>query len=112
MATRQKRALRAKTTVPKNIDGRRIKRVGAKKYDLTTYEPVKSAEGNSSLDCGDDLASKLRGVELEEVYSKAAKVLGESERSLRKRYSHLNVGMQRMNLGNRLRAAYANSAAA
>ena len=111
MATRTKKrvkqALKAKTTVPKNVDGRRIKRVGNKKYDLTSYEPVKSVSGNSSLDCGDKLAHDLRGLEIEDVYSKAAKTLGESERSLKSKYGHLNVGMQRMNLGNRLRAALA-----
>lgn len=102
---KRKKVMRAKTTVPSNIDGRRIKRVGTKKYDLTEYEAVKSAEGNSSLDCGDPVAEKLRGKPLDDIYGQAAKTLGESERSLRKRYSHLNAGMQRMNLGNRLRAA-------
>lgn len=110
MAVRKARTFKAKTTVPSDIDGRRIKRVGAKKYDLTTYEPVKSAGGNSSLDCGDQLALKLRGADLDDIYEKAAKTLGESERSLKSRYSHLNPGMQRMNLGNRLRAALANAA--
>lgn len=106
---RPRRALKAKTTVPDNIDGRRIKKVGTKKYDLTDYEAVKSAQGNSSLDSGDEVAQKLRGMELDDVYTKAAKTLGESERSLKQRYSHLNPGMQRMNLGNRLRAALANA---
>lgn len=106
MAKRKsKQALRAKTTPPKNPEGRRIKRVGTKKYDLTDYETVKSASGNSSLDTGDATAQALRGLEIDDVYDKAAKVLGESKRALKGRYSHLNVGMQRMNLGNRIRAA-------
>lgn len=107
--TRKPRVLRAKTTVPPETDGRRIKKVGKKQYDLTDYDKVKSAEGNSSLDCGDELAQKLRGMDLDDVYAKAAKTLGESERALKGKYSHLNVGMQRMNLGNRLRAALANA---
>lgn len=105
MATRKRPSKKAKTKVPRNVEGLRIKRVGDQKHDLTDYSVVKSAEGNSSLDCGDELATKLRGSELDEVYGKAAKVLGESERSLRAKYKHLNPGMQRMNLGNRMRGA-------
>ena len=48
-------------------------------------------------DCG--------GFTLDEVYKLAAKELKESEKDLRARYRHLNPGMQRMNLGNRMRAA-------
>ena len=42
---------------------------------------------------------------VEEVYKLAAKKLGEDEHGLRERYKNLNLGMQRMNLGNRIRAA-------
>jgi len=88
-------------------DYKLIKRVGEKdhKADLTRYKHVFSASGSSSLDCGDDLAKQLRGATLDEVYKQAAKLLREPEAALRKRYDHLNVGMQRMNLGNRMRAA-------
>lgn len=64
----------------------------------------KTAGGNTSIDCGDDLAKKLRGKSLDEVFAFAAKTLDEAEKDLRKKYAHLNVGMQRMNLGNRVRA--------
>lgn len=85
-------------------EGARLKRVGDKEFDLSDYEAVKSAGGNSSLDCGDDLAQKLRGMELDEVYALASKKLDMPEKVLRQRYAKLNVGMQRMNLGNRMRA--------
>lgn len=83
----------------------RVKRVGDKTYDLSKYEVVKSAEGNSSLDNGDQVAKQLRGLELDDVYKRASKTLGIKETDLRSRYKHLNPGMQRMSLGNRLRAA-------
>jgi len=64
----------------------------------------KTASGNVSVDCNDDVANKFRGKDLDAVYTAAAKILGEPEADLRKKYKHLNVGMQRMNLGNRVRA--------
>lgn len=67
----------------------------------------KTAGGNISVDCGDKLAVKLRGMSLEQVFAEAAMVLGEKESDLRTKYAHLNPGMQRMNLGNRMRAAQA-----
>lgn len=78
--------------------------VGRATYDPTRYTKVKSAAGNVSLDSGDAVASRLRGMELPDVYEFAAKRLDCSVRSLKERYSHLNPGMQRMNLGNKLRA--------
>ncbi len=79
---------------------------------LATYAPnyhkdteKKTASGNTSIDCDDELAAKLRGKSLDDVYTMAAKVLAPDETlaSLRAKYKHLNVGMQRMNLGNRMR---------
>jgi hypothetical protein len=93
-------------------NGARLKKVGEKEFDLSDYEAVKSAGGNSSLDNGDKLAKSLRGLGLDDVYKEAAKVLGKDEAAaLYKRYNKregkepLNPGMQRMNLGNRMRAA-------
>ncbi len=65
----------------------------------------KTANGHVSVHCGDDTAKKLLGKDLDTVYALASKALKEPEASLRKKYAHLNVGMQRMNLGNRIRAA-------
>lgn len=86
-----------------------LKRVGDKdhKVDLSHYQQVKSASGNASLDNGDEVAKRLRGMELDDVYSFASKVLKEPAKALRERYKKLNPGMQRMNLGNRIRGAQA-----
>lgn len=55
------------------------------------------------IDNGDDVATRLRSLDLDAVYALCAKETGEAEKDLRERYQHLNVGMQRMNLGNKLR---------
>lgn len=87
------------------------RRVGDRRYDCTRYvrkvggKTLKSASGHSTMDNGDDVAKQLRGTELDEVYAKAAKLLGETQTALKAKYGHLNSGMQRMNLGNRMRAA-------
>ncbi len=76
--------------------------------DLTTYhvdKERKTAGGHASVDSNDELAQKLRGLSIDEVYKHAADVLKEPEADLRTKYAHLNTGMQRMNLGNRMRAA-------
>lgn len=81
-----------------------------KKYapDYVHDNEHKTAGGNTSVNNGDDVAKKLVGKSIDEVYGMAAKVLVKAdpdvtEASLRKQYKHLNVGMQRMNLGNRMR---------
>lgn len=89
------------------------RRVGDRRHDCSAYvrrvggKLLKSASGHSTMDNGDEIAKQLRGADLETVYSKAAKILGESVKELQARYGHLNAGMQRMNLGNRMRAAMA-----
>lgn len=65
----------------------------------------KTAGGNPSIDCGDKIAAKLRGMELKDVYAHVAKASNLPLAGLKKKYGHLNVGMQRMNLGNVLRGA-------
>lgn len=76
--------------------------------DLAKYtlHESKTANGRRHLDIADDTADKLREKTLDQTYTYAAKVLDEPESDLRKRYKALNVGMQRMNLGNRVRAAF------
>jgi hypothetical protein len=95
---------RAKTISPDpNV---RIKRIGDNaEVDLSEYVKAKTAAGNVSLHCNDDLAKKLAGKELDDVYKLAAKTLGVPVTTLKSRYGKLNLGMQRMNLGNRMRAA-------
>jgi hypothetical protein len=73
---------------------------------LPKYQAYKRADGKTSLDNGDGVASTLRAVALEQVYKITAKEIGESIEALKAKYGHLNPGMQRMNLGNRLRAHY------
>lgn len=65
----------------------------------------KTAGGNPSIDCGDKIAAKLRGMDLKDVYQHVAKASNLPLAGLKKKYGHLNVGMQRMNLGNVLRGA-------
>lgn len=48
--------------------------------------------------------STAPAIPLDEMYKQAAKVLGEKEPDLRKKYAHLNPGLQGMNLRNRMRA--------
>lgn len=64
-------------------------------------------KAKSVIDNGDDVASLLRGRSLDEVYKVVAKQTKVAESDLRSRYEHLNVGMQRMCIGNKLRAALA-----
>jgi hypothetical protein len=64
-----------------------------------------------ALDCGDEVAAKLRAMTIEEVYAFAARVLKVSDggKALKAKYEGLNVGMQRMNLGNSIRKALRNA---
>lgn len=62
-------------------------------------------KAKSVIDNGDDVASLLRGRSLDEVYKVVAKQTKLAESDLRAKYQHLNVGMQRMCIGNKLRAA-------
>lgn len=76
--------------------------------DLSRYhfdKEKKTAGGNVSVDCNDLIAEQLRGLPLDAVYDVAVGHLGVPKPDLIAKYSHLNVGMQRMNLGNRIRAA-------
>lgn len=72
---------------------------------LGKYQSYKRGT-KSSFDNGDGVASVLRDLTLELVYKAVAKEVQESVEALKARYGHLNAGMQRMNLGNKLRAHY------
>lgn len=65
----------------------------------------RTAAGNISVDVNDALAQFLRGRSVQDVAKIAAVALGVEESALLAKYAHLNVGQQRMNIGNRLRAA-------
>lgn len=106
-----KKAKAPKATKPKKAKATKIKKGADQRLvpaDLTKYhvdKAKKTAGGHQSVDCNDKLASKLRGLSLDEVYAEASKMLNEPVKALKAKYEHLNVGMQRMNLGNRMRAA-------
>lgn len=75
--------------------------------NLTAYVrgAAKTVGGNKTHDTGDSVAIDLRGLPIDEVYRIAADKLNVTVAELRGRYAALNVGMQRMNLGNRIRGA-------
>ncbi len=71
------------------------------RVDRTKYQASRSAAGGKSLNNGDVVALALDGLTLEEVQSLADKLIKDND--FADRYAKLNVGMQRMNIGNRLR---------
>jgi hypothetical protein len=77
---------------------------GAPVNRFATYTRSTTTNGNVTYDNGDSIASHLRDMSLDEVYAYAADVLEVSIPELRAKYHRLNTGMQRMNLGNRVRA--------
>lgn len=105
-ATKAKPAAKAKKPAKaKTVAGERLVPANLEVYVKDTEH--KTAGGNASIHCGDDVAKKLLGKDIDECYKIAAKTINEPEKALRAKYAHLNVGMQRMNLGNRMRGAAA-----
>jgi len=70
--------------------------------DLSKYVKTKAASGAVSVNNGDDVAVLLNGLNLDELYE-IANTFCEPKEPFD--YSKLNGGMQRMNLGNRIRGA-------
>ncbi|MCK5609693.1 hypothetical protein KAR91_47910 [Candidatus Pacearchaeota archaeon] len=68
--------------------------------DRTKYNASRSASGSKSLSNGDEVATALEGLTIDDLFSIGDSLLGEDFRS---RYASLNTGMQRMNMGNRIR---------
>ncbi|AIZ01482.1 hypothetical protein J3_0035 [Vibrio phage J3] len=75
--------------------------------DVDKYQKTRTAKGNTSLHSGDVVAVGLAPLVLSEVYAVAAEMMGVDVDTLVAKYQHLNEGMQRMNLGNRIRGAIA-----
>jgi hypothetical protein len=92
-----------KSAAPKKEAGART--IGGKVVKLDGYQKAKSASGATSLHNGDEVATKLVGKDLGDVYELASKATGESVNALKTKYGKLNAGMQRMSLGNRIRGA-------
>lgn len=75
------------------------------KVDPDKYQKAKSASGNASRNNGDAVATALAGQPLENVAAIAAEMCDVPAEDLLAKYAHLNVGQQRMNLGNKIRGA-------
>jgi hypothetical protein len=69
------------------------------KPDLTKYVKGK----NGTFRSQDEVAEKLDGLHLEEVYGLVSGELQVPVSELKDKYGHLNPGLQRMSLGGRLR---------
>jgi colicin import membrane protein len=68
-----------------------------------SYSKGVSGSGARTLHKGDDVGEGLNGMTVDEVKTVATKMGIEDV----DKYDHLNVGQQRMNLGNRIRGAIA-----
>ena len=88
----------------------------------TRHNDVKTASGKATIDIDDLVAGALRGLNPDDLYDTVARYIQkinetavdakglealDTVEKLRAKYGHLNPGMQRMNLGNRLRGALA-----
>lgn len=85
----------------------KVAKIKDTKFDLSRYfvSDTKTPTGRRTIDCADDVAAQLRGLPIDEVYEHAAEATGIDVALLKATYGHLNVGMQRMSLGNRIRGA-------
>lgn len=74
------------------------------KVNRDNYQNTKTSSGGKSLNNGDLVASGIQGLNIDEVFEVADKFgVAKDGEDLQKKYKHLNGGMQRMNLGNRIR---------
>jgi len=71
------------------------------KINRDRYTASRTASGTKSLSNGDDVAKVLEGLPVESLYSICDILIADNDFSTK--YAKLNHGMQRMNLGNRLR---------
>lgn len=83
----------------------KIAKIKGTEFNLSRYfvGDTRTESGRRTIDCADETAASLRGMTLAQVYEHVAKAIGEPVKALQAKYEHLNSGMQRMNLGNRLR---------
>jgi hypothetical protein len=76
--------------------------------DTSGYSKARSASGSMSQHNGDIVANSLRGMSVSQVASVAAGLIPDATlEQLLAKYEHLNIGQQRMALGNRIRGAIA-----
>jgi hypothetical protein len=75
--------------------------------DTESYENGVSGAGSKTKHNGDPVAIALNGLTIEESAVIAGTLMGVPADEMQAKYAHLNVGQQRMNLGNRIRGAVA-----
>jgi hypothetical protein len=75
------------------------------KIPTDKYVSTKAASGAKSQHNGDPVASLLAGQPVLAVFAIAAAMGTVTSQDLQDKYAHLNVGQQRMNLGNRIRGS-------
>lgn len=76
--------------------------------DKTRYVAAASSSDDARkvIDIADEVAVKLRGISIADLYKAAAEYVGvEKAMELQTKYAGRNVGMQRMNVGNVMRGA-------
>ena len=77
------------------------------KPDLEKYVNGVSASGKKTKNCGDEVAVATDGFSVEELAAVASKLRDVTAKSLIEKYSHLNIGMQAMNIRNLIRGGVA-----
>ncbi len=99
-----KQAKTEQAVEPTEVDGtpKRSKSEQLRKYKAG-YETYQAANGNLSMDNGDEVALVLRGASPEAVMSAAEKLKGLEAGTLAERYVNRNPGAKRMNAGNVIR---------
>lgn len=70
---------------------------------LGRYRKARNAKGNTGYNCGDEVAARLEGKDLDECFDIVEQITGTDYSG---HWSKLNPGMRRMNLGNALRRWY------
>lgn len=106
MPKTSKKPVAKKPTKAKKAVGDRLVPADLTQYKVSKDKPT--ANGNPSVDSDDRVAQMLRGKSLKDVYALVAKHTANQDdamsvNQLVAKYKHLNIGMQRMNLGNKLR---------
>jgi len=94
--------------IVKDKFGEKYVKVGNSRSLISNYyvSDTRTSSGRRTIDCNDKIAELLRGKSIDEVYQIVSNTLNITVNELMSRYSKLNVGMQRMALGNCLRGHY------
>lgn len=70
----------------------------------TSHTPGRPERARRARGPVDSTAKDLQGLSLDEMYEYASPILGKTIEELKTKYGHLNPGLIRMNLGNRVRS--------